>query len=127
MLFFYSNGRRHTRWALVPGVQTCALPISVFQLHSQRQAACGQDFLDLVERLATPIRSLEQLVFGALDQIADVVDVFGRSDERRVGKEGVSTCRYRGSANAYKKNQSPKPLLHMKYTIIQSELVAQNK
>src|SRR3546814_7026630 len=29
MLFFFSSRRRHTRCALVTGVQTCALPISV--------------------------------------------------------------------------------------------------
>src|SRR3546814_6605355 len=28
-LFFFSSRRRHTRCALVTGVQTCALPISV--------------------------------------------------------------------------------------------------
>src|SRR3546814_2344072 len=27
VLFFFSSGRRHTRCALVTGVQTCALPI----------------------------------------------------------------------------------------------------
>src|SRR3546814_2930616 len=26
-MFFFSSRRRHTRWALVTGVQTCALPI----------------------------------------------------------------------------------------------------
>src|SRR3546814_8526731 len=30
MLFFFSSRRRHTRCALVTGVQTCALPISRF-------------------------------------------------------------------------------------------------
>src|SRR3546814_1878234 len=30
-LFFFSSRRRHTRCALVTGVQTCALPISLFQ------------------------------------------------------------------------------------------------
>jgi hypothetical protein len=49
----------------------------VFQFHAQRQAARGQHFLDLVQRLATQVRGLEQLVLGALDQIADVVDVLG--------------------------------------------------
>src|SRR3546814_10904727 len=29
MLFFFSSRRRHTRCALVTGVQTCALPISM--------------------------------------------------------------------------------------------------
>src|SRR3546814_12883265 len=30
ILFFFSSRRRHTRCALVTGVQTCALPISAF-------------------------------------------------------------------------------------------------
>src|SRR3546814_4748532 len=30
-LFFFSSRRRHTRCALVTGVQTCALPISIRQ------------------------------------------------------------------------------------------------
>src|SRR3546814_10312583 len=29
MIFFFSSRRRHTRCALVTGVQTCALPISL--------------------------------------------------------------------------------------------------
>src|SRR3546814_6626734 len=31
-LFFFSSRRRHTRCALVTGVQTCALPICAFQV-----------------------------------------------------------------------------------------------
>src|SRR3546814_4368417 len=31
VVFFFSSRRRHTRCALVTGVQTCALPIFVFQ------------------------------------------------------------------------------------------------
>src|SRR3546814_7401408 len=30
ILFFFASRRRHTRCALVTGVQTCALPISLF-------------------------------------------------------------------------------------------------
>src|SRR3546814_5868794 len=32
LLFFFSSRRRHTRCALVTGVQTCALPIFAFQI-----------------------------------------------------------------------------------------------
>src|SRR3546814_6237667 len=32
LLFFFSSRRRHTRCALVTGVQTCALPISLLAL-----------------------------------------------------------------------------------------------
>src|SRR3546814_4259533 len=35
-LFFFSSRRRHTRCALVTGVQTCALPISVAALLAAR-------------------------------------------------------------------------------------------
>src|SRR3546814_1916069 len=31
LLFFFSSRRRHTRCALVTGVQTCALPISLYE------------------------------------------------------------------------------------------------
>src|SRR3546814_930277 len=33
MFFFFSSRRRHTRCALVTGVQTCALPIYVLRFH----------------------------------------------------------------------------------------------
>src|SRR3546814_18207227 len=32
VFFFFSSRRRHTRCALVTGVQTCALPISIIQV-----------------------------------------------------------------------------------------------
>src|SRR3546814_2458537 len=37
--FFFSSRRRHTRCALVTGVQTCALPISRKVLDADQQAA----------------------------------------------------------------------------------------
>src|SRR3546814_8904879 len=39
VLFFFSSRRRHTRCALVTGVQTCALPISHRLPRAQRRAA----------------------------------------------------------------------------------------
>src|SRR3546814_7726677 len=42
--FFFSSRRRHTRCALVTGVQTCALPISALALAAQdavRDPECG--------------------------------------------------------------------------------------
>src|SRR3546814_6040187 len=38
MFFFFSSRRRHTRCALVTGVQTCALPISMTHLSSKRRS-----------------------------------------------------------------------------------------
>src|SRR3546814_7935792 len=79
--FFFSSRRRHTRCALVTGVQTCALPILAASLgvgvnadEPDAAVACGDR------------------IFG--QQAADVVS---RSEERRVGKECVSTCRSRWS------------------------------
>src|SRR3546814_3191483 len=37
-VFFFSSRRRHTRCALVTGVQTCALPICNFRLHASTAA-----------------------------------------------------------------------------------------
>src|SRR3546814_2100750 len=42
-LFFFSSRRRHTRCALVTGVQTCALPILAQALAGSRIAVGGQD------------------------------------------------------------------------------------
>src|SRR3546814_7746908 len=78
--FFFSSRRRHTRCALVTGVQTCALPI--FHCFKYRglfrglAAAADRDFR---------FKNLVSLVADA------------RSEERRVGKECVSTCRSRWS------------------------------
>src|SRR3546814_7880289 len=50
--FFFSSRRRHTRCALVTGVQTCALPISCFRRSTSSPPAHLPprfgDFLDIV-------------------------------------------------------------------------------
>src|SRR3546814_9175081 len=75
-LYFFSSRRRHTSCALVTGVQTCALPIS-------------PDWLDGGDALVG---------WGALGGAgAGPGGVVRRSEERRVGKECVSTCRSRWS------------------------------
>src|SRR3954471_11513667 len=49
----------------------------VLELHAERQAARGEHFLDLVQRLAAEVGRLQQLGLGALDEVADVIDVLG--------------------------------------------------
>ena len=44
-------------------------------------------FLDFVQRLAAEVRRLEELVFRALDQVADVVDRFGLQAVRGTDRE----------------------------------------
>src|SRR3546814_15921787 len=137
-VFFFSSRRRHTRCALVTGVQTCALPIlSRLQgrhfLHWDDPAVDLDAWLDFsvedgVPRLRmakldpdgdfssdyedlaftrtgdcgpslSPARSMAEA--GLVDIRALVHDIDQdmkyRSEKRRVGKEGVSTCRSRGS------------------------------
>src|SRR3546814_1541686 len=77
--FFFSSRRRHTRCALVTGVQTCALPI--YQQGAEREGRDGPE--------------AERQRHGTGLDVLD--DVAGRSEERRVGKECVSTCRSRWS------------------------------
>src|SRR3546814_8717514 len=75
--FFFSSRRRHTRCALVTGVQTCALPICRWS-----------------ENFFRDRRLLEQ---SAAQQHRNLRRNLQRSEERRVGKECVSTCRSRWS------------------------------
>src|SRR3546814_7729802 len=76
--FFFSSRRRHTRCALVTGVQTCALPI----------CAADRSFAELSD----PASWVHDQAYDCL-----MVVYLDRSEERRVGKECVSTCRSRWS------------------------------
>src|SRR3546814_7490621 len=86
--FFFSSRRRHTRCALVTGVQTCALPILKFPHDLYLQANGG------VARMAASFRG--RYDFGKKLECANCHRP-ERSEERRVGKECVSTCRSRWS------------------------------
>src|SRR3546814_9665193 len=89
-IFFFSSRRRHTRCALVTGVQTCALPISSSSSAiGSRRVEPDRDIVDFCQILT--FAPADQLV--PLARHAESV----RSAERRVGKECVSTCRSRWS------------------------------
>src|SRR3546814_8696074 len=87
--FFFSSRRRHTRCALVTGVQTCALPIYKNDLLEATLRDLANTLRrEVVERLTTA-RSPRDRVVAVIDgNLAP-----SRSEERRVGKECVSTCR----------------------------------
>src|SRR3546814_5396876 len=90
-LFFFSSRRRHTRCALVTGVQTCALPISN---PLSGQAGCARPIL----RVNRPPRVIFSLtIMGDYGKYRAAGTAGKRSEERRVGKECVSTCRSRWS------------------------------
>src|SRR3546814_10990555 len=106
--------RRHTRCALVTGVQTCALPIYVINTFLRPVAgltsfmAASSYSLYVFHYPVLMLMSLfvprvETFGMGAvMEFIALSATIFGicvgfRSEERRVGKECVSTCRSRCS------------------------------
>src|SRR3546814_3901233 len=104
--FFFSSRRRHTRCALVTGVQTCALPIYLLSVKNIAvPGALGQIAvatlmgMGLAYYMGWPL--MGGLVFGLALSVASTVVLLralqGRSEERRVGKECVSTCRSRWS------------------------------
>src|SRR3546814_12041493 len=129
-LFFFSSRRRHTRCALVTGVQTCALPICSALFHyrspyvrhwqhgdpkmltakqhellhfiQQRLEASGisPSFEEMKEALGLKSKSGIHRLISALEERGFLRRLPNRargSEERRVGKECVSTCRSRWS------------------------------
>src|SRR3546814_6635580 len=93
--FFFSSRRRHTRCALVTGVQTCALPIFIIALVSPTGGA-GRTSLAIAA--ATQLNMLgRNVTLVQADPANNIEFQLGRSEERRVGKECVSTCRSRWS------------------------------
>src|SRR3546814_14665540 len=115
-VFFFSSRRLHTRCALVTGVQTCALPI-LFELGKAGAAACwartggGHDDALARQVIGNGLRfgrlrsnAVTDRAFAAAASVTSSSSLASRSDERRVGKECVSTCRSRWSPDHYKNN-----------------------
>src|SRR3546814_6593727 len=108
-IFFFSSRRRHTRCALVTGVQTCALPIctggvSIFALHIAK--AMGAHVIATsssaakLERLAA-LGADQVINYRSIPEVQDpdgkgvdhVVEVGGpQKIGRASGREGV--CQY---------------------------------
>src|SRR3546814_4077378 len=95
MFFFFSSRRRHTRCALVTGVQTCALPI-LTPYNGWVPAALDPDSIVPTRPFHTAYDSGNGYDFDRADVQSRGYTVH-RSEERRVGKECVSTCRSRWS------------------------------
>src|SRR3546814_5261453 len=112
--FFFSSRRRHTRCALVTGVQTCALPIwdpdwrmnpgkvvDPFSITSNLRLGTDYDPPKFKTTFAYP-EDLGNFAHATIRcvGVGECRRRGGgvmRSEERRVGKECVSTCRSRWS------------------------------
>src|SRR3546814_8141038 len=95
VFFFFSSRRRHTRCALVTGVQTCALPICAGPLiMNEGEQVTVRDWL--CDALA-PMGHRDPRRQALRERVRGELTGEGRSEERRVGKECVSTCRSRWS------------------------------
>src|SRR3546814_14866791 len=125
LVCFFSSRRQHTICALVTGVQTCALPICKLMrgvatdigiihfigiggigmsgiaevMHNLGYQVQGSDIADsyVVEGLRK--RGIKVAVGHAPANVEGVAVVVTHSEERRVGKEGGSTGRSRGSTS----------------------------
>src|SRR3546814_1281605 len=114
LLFFFSSRRRHTRCALVTGVQRCALPIyspagkvpvlkdgsivvweslAILDYLADHYPHCGLWPSNPVARANA--RSIAAEMHGGFQGVRSHYPM--RSEARRVGKEWVSTCRSRWS------------------------------
>src|SRR3546814_15968364 len=113
--FLFARRRRHTRCALVTGVQTCALPISRtdLEIDARLRSDIGEERLTAIDRRL--VRDMDDLGLvtarardpfeqslrtGRLQKLARMglathLGGDSRSEKRRVGKEGVRTCRSR--------------------------------
>src|SRR3546814_8120191 len=122
VLFFFESRRRHTSCALVTGVQTCALPIynqgqglflggdllpgQVCGMVTKLTAAAGRRFRGRVyvpfpletdnDGIVPSAAYVARINPVALAQISQITAGVARSEERSVGKEGVSKGRFRG-------------------------------
>src|SRR3546814_5220633 len=103
--FFFSSRRRHTRCALVTGVQTCALPIFLEGgrcVRRRREQESLRSTASLPGAAPFPVHAARQhpSMWSSTipaDCMSAYIVVGPRSEERRGGKECVSTCRSRWS------------------------------
>src|SRR3546814_5462008 len=89
LFFFFSSRRRHTRCALVTGVQTCALPIlrdvaAAIEMLSEAGADCGEESL---------LRDYEARRAQDRQRVSDFTDQIVRVFSNR--EIGRASCRER--------------------------------
>src|SRR3546814_1128697 len=106
-MLFCTARSRQTEWSLVTGVQTCALPNcdsepeSGSDLASLQMSAIddGDDLVCTGSKIWTTHAHVSNWMFALVRSSREAKPQRGitRSEERRVGKECVRTCRSRWS------------------------------
>src|SRR3546814_17423593 len=122
LIFFFSSRRLHTSCALVTGVQTCALPI--YNCCDKASACRRRRFSRwcwAMPKARAPSRRRRMLSNSCVRLSGSL-----RSEERRVGKEWVSTCRSRWSPNHEKKNKQ-RVDIHIEQVIVSYSEVNQQQ
>src|SRR3546814_14811866 len=110
-VFFCSSRRRHTRGALVTGVQTCALPIGrCARATSTDSRRCTTAPARLVTTAISSSPTWPRSARYVPNRRRAPRPPPRRSEERRGGKEYVSTCSARWSTNEYKTNRAKKQI-----------------
>src|SRR3546814_7993850 len=106
-LVFFSSRRRHTRCALVTGVQTCALPIYLnaaaraqYLATEEARRAIATDLIAQVANgylLEREYEERAELASRTITTREESLRILRRrTDGRREGKKRVTTCSLRG-------------------------------
>src|SRR3546814_16311969 len=99
LVFFFSSRRRHTRCALVTGVQTCVLPISGLSMQTIDRR--------LIEIFAVCRVADTQVSFGVVPQRA--VDTFNLHPDARGGEQWPTQQKAEEKAKARHKGSEYSP------------------
>src|SRR3546814_5168379 len=129
VFFFFSSRRRHTRCALVTGVQTCALPIcprhAVDRLTRMLRLAVADDCDQLIEQILAifPLTqmglSIDMPNFACIGAMG--APEFGQSmSAAEINERIVAACSYHGGRSAENTSelQSLMRITYPVYTLI---------
>src|SRR3546814_7239564 len=100
ILFFFASRRRHTRCALVTGVQTCALPIYRDCVNTKPVYIRTEFRLEIVMGIETRIKPISYLKARSADVIRDLEAgapplVITQNGEAKAVKNVRASCRER--------------------------------
>src|SRR5688500_19629395 len=92
LIFFFFQAEDGIRYYKVTGVQTCALPICIIRFSTALAEGDANGpvkaFMDYAAQNGPALRETMSAVGAAVSTLATAAADAGRSEERRVGKEG---------------------------------------